>query len=63
MLYIFRNAGKREAEVKKIVQDVINSCKICQMNKKWLSKLKVAFNKATNFDDVVTLDLKEVCGR
>ena len=60
MLYIFRNAGRKDAEVRHLVEEVIDTCELCQKNKKSLSKPKVAFNKATNFNYVVTLDLKEV---
>ena len=56
MLYIFRNAGKDENEAKKLIEKVIETSKVCKQNKKSLSRPKVAFSKATNFNDIVTLD-------
>ena len=49
MLFIFRNAGKDATEAKRLAEKVIETCKVCQTNRKSLSKPKVAFSKATNF--------------
>ena len=60
MMYIFRHSAKSDRDTKVLVEKVIDSCKVCQENKKTQSKPKVAFNKSTNFNDVVTLDLKDM---
>ena len=47
MMYIYRNAGKEEKTAKKLIEKVLNSCKICQTNKKTPSRPKIAFSKGS----------------
>ena len=57
MMEILKHNGKG---TRKVVNDVIRRCKICQTGKKNKPRPKIAFMKAKSFNDVVTMDLKQV---
>ena len=60
MLFAYRNAGKLTPEVRKIIKNVIEDCEICSKNERSKSKPAVAISRATDFNSIVALDLKEM---
>ena len=56
ILYVYRNAGKLDSEVNKYVTD----CEICTKNERSKSKPVVAISRATDFNSVIAIDLKEM---
>ena len=42
-----------------IIERVVNDCKVCQKFKKSVARPRVTLPKASSFNEVVTLDLKE----
>ena len=58
MLFAFRNAGKLDNETRQMIDKVIDSCKICKRNSRSKSKPTVAIPRATDFNLVVSFDLK-----
>ena len=50
-------------EVRKVIKKVCENCKVCQKLKKSQSRPKVALPKVTDFNQVVTLDLKQFDGK
>ena len=60
MEFAFRNAGRLDAEVSKMIKETVENCSICQKNGRSRSKPSVAIPRATDFNSIVTLDLKEM---
>ena len=60
MEFAFRNAGRLDAEVSKMIKETVENCNICQKNGRSRSKPSVAIPRATDFNSIVTLDLKEM---
>ena len=60
MYYAYRNAGKRDTEVKKIIDNVVKKCEICKKNICSRSRSSVAVPRVTDFNSVVAIDLKVV---
>merc|ERR1711984_33400 len=58
MLYAFKNAGKLDTETRKNIERVIETCEICKKNKRSASKPAVAIPRASDFNSIVSLDLK-----
>ena len=50
-------------ELKNTIKRVVSDCKICQKFKKSVPRPKTSFPKATDFNQIVTLDLKEIAGK
>ena len=46
-------------ELVNIIDRVVNDCKVCQKFKRSVARLIVTIPKASSFNEVVTLDLKE----
>ena len=46
-------------ELQKIIDRVIKDCKVCQKFKMTVARIRVTLPKASPFNEVVTLDLKE----
>ena len=60
MEFAFRNAGRLDASISKMIKEAVEGCNICQKNGRSRSKPLVAIPRATNFNSIVTLDLKEM---
>merc|ERR1711905_37234 len=60
MLYAFKNAGKLDTETRKNIERVIEKCEICRKNKRSASKSAVAIPRASDFNSIVSLDLKSI---
>ena len=59
MIDMYKQSGKYDIKMKKIIQEVIKRCKTCQMKKKSQPRPKVSLMKAKSPNDIVTLDLKQ----
>ena len=55
----YRNAGLIGPETVKTIRQVVRDCKICQKFGRSMVKPKVALPRATSFNEIVTLDLKQ----
>ena len=62
-LHAYREANVLDDNVRKLIKKVCENCKVCQKFKKSQSKPKVALPKVTDFNQVVTLDLKQFDGK
>ena len=60
MEFAFRNAGRLDSQISKMEKEVVEGCNICQKNARSRSKPSVAIPRATDFNSIVTLDLKEM---
>ena len=56
----FRNAGRLDAQVSKMIKEAVGCFNVCQKNGRSRSKPSVAIPRATDFNSIVTLDLKEM---
>ena len=59
MEFAFRNAGRLDSQISKLIKEVVEGCNICQKNARSRSKPSVAIPRATDFN-AITLDLKEM---
>ena len=60
MIYAYNNVGLMSPRVVNIKTRVVNDCKICQKFQKSVSWPKVTLPKSTDFNQVVTKDLKSM---
>ena len=60
MFFTFRNAGKLDEETRQLINEVIDRCEICKKNSQSKSKPTVAISRATDFNSVVSFDLKSI---
>ena len=60
MNYAYSNAYKITPQVRKWIDRVVRTCKICKRNAKSNPKPTVAISRATDFNSVVAIDLKIV---
>merc|ERR1712105_546205 len=60
MLYAFRNAGKLDGDMRLLIDEVIDNCDICKKNSRSKSKPSVAIPRATDFNSIVSFDLKSI---
>merc|ERR1712030_140420 len=60
MLYAFNNAGKLDETTRKNIEKVLDECEICKRNSRSKSKSSVAIPRATDFNSIVSIDLKSV---
>merc|ERR1711881_5761 len=60
MEFAFRNAGRMDTQVGKMIKEVVENCSVCQKSGRSRSKPSVAIPRATDFNSIVTLDLKEM---
>ena len=60
MNYTYSNAGKMIPQVRKWIDRVVRTCKICKKNAKSNPKPTVAIPRETDFNSVVAIDLKIV---
>ena len=63
MLHAYKLANLLTPDIRKIVSRVIDDCKICQKFKESVPWPKLTLQKATDFNQIVTLDLKEMHGK
>merc|ERR1712074_249508 len=63
MLYAFRNANKLDPETRRNIEKVLEVCEICKKNKRSASKPAVAIPRASDFNSIVSLDLKSVADK
>ena len=59
LLSAYRNAGWMSPGLPNIIDLVVNECKVCQKFQKSVARPRVTLPKASSFNEVVTLDLKE----
>ena len=57
---LIHDSGIADSNINNIIQEVTNTCEICQKFKKPPSRPVVAFPTATSFCEVVAMDLKDV---
>ena len=60
MFFAFRNAGKLDEETRQLINEVIDRCEICKKSSRSKSKPSVAISRATDFNSVVSFDLKSI---
>ena len=60
MIYAYNNAGLMSPRVVNIITRVVNDCKIYQKLRKLVSWPKVTLSMSTDFNQVVTKDLKSM---
>ena len=58
MDYANRNAGMLTQKVRKLIDRVVEICKVCKKNAKSQSKTFVEISWATDYNSVVAVDLK-----
>ena len=59
LLHAYKNAGKLTKKVREFIKTVINRCQVCNKYKKSLPKPKCNLPKVTDFNQIVTIDLKQ----
>ena len=59
LIISYRNAGIIGPETIKTIRQVVKDCKICQKFGRSMVRPKVALPRATSFNEIVTLDLKQ----
>ena len=59
LISAYRNTGWTSPEMVNTINRVVNDCKVCQKFEKSVARPRVTLPKATSFNEVVTLDLKE----
>ena len=60
MYYAYENAGKLDKDTRKLIDEVIEKCEICKKNSRSKSKPSVAIPRATDFNSIVSIDLKSI---
>ena len=63
MIFAYKNAGKLSEGVRKKINEVVDKCEICKKNRKSNPRPAVAIPKATEFNSIVSMDLKEMGGK
>ena len=58
MYYAYRNARRMNDETKKVIDDVVDKCEVCKKRNRSKSKPSVAISRVSDFNSVVSLDLK-----
>merc|ERR1712237_167354 len=59
LAHAYANSDMLTTEVKKIIGKVVDECIVCQKYRKSMSRPIVALPKVTDFNQIVTLDLKQ----
>ena len=59
LIISYRNAGIIWPDTVKTIRQVVKDCKICQKFGRSMVRPKVALPRATSFNEIVTLDLKQ----
>ena len=63
LLHIYKESGKDLPLIRQTIKQVISNCDTCQRTKKSLGTPKFSFPKATNFNEILSIDLKEIEGK
>ena len=63
LLHAYKEANYLDDNVRKLIKKVCQNCKVCQKFKRSQSRPKVSLPKVTDFNEVVTLDLKQFDGK
>ena len=63
LLHAYKEANYLDDNVRKLIKKVCQNCKVCQKFKRSQSRPKVSLPKVTDFNQVVTLDLKQFDGK
>ena len=58
MIYAYRNKGKLDEGIRKKINEIVDKCEVCKKNSKSKPKPAVAIPKATEFNSIVSMDLK-----
>ena len=58
MMWAFKGANLMDSELRQKIQDVVTECKVCKKFKKTFPRPKATLPKSTEFNQIVTLDLK-----
>ena len=59
MEYAYRDAGKLDTGIKKLIKEAVEEYDICRQNERSRSRPAVAIERASFFYAIITLDLKE----
>ena len=59
MIAAYRNAGWMSPELRNVIHQVVNDCRVCQKFGKSVARPRVTLPTSQAFNEVVTLDLKE----
>ena len=59
ILYAYRNANKLTDDVRQKIKTVCECCKVCKKFSRSLGRLKLALPKVVDFNEIVSLDLKQ----
>ena len=59
MNFAYNNAGKLNTVTRKLIKEVVENCDICKKNERSKPKPAVAISRATDFNSVIAIDLKE----
>ena len=63
LMHAYKTADLLTPSLKKTVKRVVDDCKTCQKYKKSVPRPQSTLPKASNFNQIVTLDLKEMDGK
>jgi hypothetical protein len=53
---------KLDSKVRKNIKEVVEMCKVCQQYKRSQGRPKVSLPKVTDFNEIVSMDLKQFAG-
>ena len=53
MEFAFRNAGRLDSQISKLIKEVVEGCNICQKNARSISKPSVAIPRVTDFNSMI----------
>ena len=53
MEFAFRNAGRLDDQISKVIKEVVEGCNICQKNAKSRSKPSGAITRAADFNSII----------
>ena len=59
LMAAYCNAGWMSPEMANVIDCVINDCKVCQKFQRSVARPRVSLPRATSFNEVVTLNVKE----
>ena len=59
MEYAYRNVGKLDSVTRKLIKEVVENCDICKKNRRSKPRPSVAIPRATDFNSVIAIDLKQ----
>lgn len=63
ILHFYKNAGRMNNQTRKNIKKVLNDCQVCNKRKKSLGTPKVAVPHATEFNQIITADLKDMSSK